>query len=176
MKRIISLIAAGGMIITMAMTSYAAFGWNNHKAAEQAQDAQKQSYVFKAGETEIRVGADADALLPALGTPVKVFEQDSCAYQGKDKVYTFAGYEISVFPEKGINRVSDIYIPGSSSAATPEGIHIGSSKDDMIKTYGTGYTEAWGVYKYTLGDSVLVLYTTNNVIDTIEYQLLTAAK
>ena len=175
MKRMIRLMLAGVVICAMTITSYA-FGWNNNSGAAKTQQTQEQAYVFKTGETIISVGADADALIPALGTPLKVFEQDSCAYQGKDKVYTFAGFEISVFPDGGVNRISDIYLPETSEAATPEGIHIGSSKADMINTYGKGYTEAWAVYKYTLGNSILLLYTTNDKIDTIEYQLMTAAK
>ncbi len=149
-----------------------AIGWNSGTTAAQAQAQNAQTgYVFRSGETVLQLGTEADAVLAKLGAPVKVFEQDSCAYQGKDRVYTFPGFELSVYPDGGKNLISDIYIPETSTAATPEGIHPGSTVDEMIKVYGSAYTEKWGVYRYTQGNCILMFYTTGNKIDVIEYQL-----
>lgn len=40
-----------------------------------------------------------------------------------------------------------------------------------IKAYGKGYEEQFGVYRYVLGNSELSIYTTNKVVDAIEYQI-----
>ena len=74
--------------VTMAMapmSASAAFGLPA-KTQTQAED----SYVFKSGAVEIKMGEEAKTVLAQLGNPVKpVFEIDSCAYQGKDKVYSY---------------------------------------------------------------------------------------
>ena len=144
---------------------------DTQKQAAGTEAAQTLRYDFKSGDTLISMDADADQLLPLLGTPKRTFEQDSCAYQGKDKVYTFDGFELSVYPKNGKNLVASVYIPADSKASTPEGIGIGASADAVIKAYGPDYVEQWGVYRYTASGTTLVFYTTNGAVDAIEYQL-----
>ena len=68
--------------------------------------------------------------------------------------------------------ISDIYIPEDSAAATPEGLHIGSTKDDMVRIYGTNFEKSGDVCQYSRGESCLLVYLDGNKVDRIEYQLL----
>ncbi|MBO6150639.1 MAG: hypothetical protein J6O43_05660, partial [Clostridium sp.] len=82
--RMIAAAVLAAVTMTLApMTVSAAWGLPA-KTQTQTED----SYVFKSGAVEIKMGEEAGAVLAQLGAPVKpVFEIDSCAYQGKDKVY-----------------------------------------------------------------------------------------
>ncbi len=54
------------------------------------------------------------------------------------------------------------------SVLTPEGIGIGSTAQDVLKAYGEAKDEL-GVYRYTKGKTILTVFTTNGVVDAIEY-------
>lgn len=152
----------------MPMTSYA-FGFKK-TAAQATTAAEEKKYEFKSGETEIVMGAEAAPVIKALGKAVSTFEQDSCAYQGKAKIYTYDGFELGTSSASGKECVESLYITGKS-AATPEGIKIGSKKQDVIKAYGKNYKEDFGTLRYTLGNTELAFYTTNGAVDAIEYVL-----
>lgn len=166
-KKAIAILAAG-MMVSSAVPAYGGlFGWG--KKTEEAA-AEKTEYSFLYQETEIKVNMEAAPVLKALGTPVKTFEQNSCAYQGKDKIYSYAGFELGVYPDGNVDKVSSIYLL-DDTVATPEGIRYGSKAEEVIKAYGNNYTEEFGVYRYQLGNSLLCIFTTNNVVDGIEYQI-----
>lgn len=168
MKNLKRYMAAAGIVMLTAatpMTSYA-LGWTKTKPTAEA--AVEKLYSFKTDKAEITVGTEAAPVLKALGTPKKTFEQDSCAYQGKDKVYTYDGFEMSTYPVKGKEVIASIYIL-DNTVATPEGIKIGSKKQDIISTYGKEDKEEFGTYHYVEGTTELVIYTTNGLVDAIEY-------
>ncbi|MCD8083985.1 MAG: hypothetical protein LUE86_10895 [Clostridiales bacterium] len=167
------LLAAGTLAILAAMpiTAYAfSFGWKTTKT--ETSDTEEAAYVFEAGETRISMGAEAAPVIEALGTPEKTFEQDSCAYQGKDTVYTYQGFELSTYPVKGKDHIASVYFL-DDTVSTPEGIRIGSKKQDIINSYGNDYVEEFGVYRYRAGDTELVIYTTGGVVDAVEYLVRT---
>lgn len=152
------------MSLPASMTAWAAFGFT-----AQTETQTEDSYTFKSGQTEIAMGAEAAPVITALGAPIKdVFETDSCAYQGKDKVYTYRDFEVSTFPKDGKECISAVIVTGSS-AATPEGISIGSKAADVTKTYGASDGK-YGIYRYTKGQTELTFYTTQDgSVEEIEY-------
>ncbi len=125
-------------------------------------------YNFVGGGITITMGAEAAPILAALGEPTDVFEQDSCAYQGKDRVYTYPGFEISTYPADDTECVSSVYVL-DDSVATAEGIRIGSTSEEVKKAYEGQYTEEFGVYRVNDGKTELNIYTTGDVVDGIEY-------
>ena len=128
-------------------------------------------YHFVGGGVTVTMGAEVAPILAALGDPTDVFEQESCAYQGMARVYTYPGFEISTSPVNNIDCVESVYI-FDASISTPEGIRIGSTKTDVLSVYGDAYNtdEAqFGTYTYTAGNTQLKVYTTKDVVDGIEY-------
>ena len=166
--RMITAALTAACLMAMPMTSYAGL-LGHHTESTSCKD--EDCYSFNCKDTVITMGAEASAIIKALGNPTKpVFEVDSCAYQGKDKVYTYPGYELSTCPStdgKG-EMISNIYFL-DASISTPEGIKIGSTKQDVTKAYGTNCTEEFGVYHYKKGNCELIIYTTGSKVDGIEY-------
>lgn len=158
------------MAFAAAPTTAFGFGWKG-AGKETTAAAEETAYVFKTEKAEISVGAEAAPILKALGTPKSTFEQDSCAYQGKDKVYQYDGFDICTYPVKGKDYISAVYLM-DDTAVTPEGIKIGSTKQEVLNAYGNEYTEEFGVYRYTAGSTQLSIYTTNQVVDSIEYLVI----
>ncbi len=154
-----------GSAILYARPAYA--GSLRTTAAAQTQDT---GYAFTYKGTEIKLNVVANETLRALGDYKKSFEQQSCAYQGMDRIYTYDGIELGTYPVNGVDYISSIYFL-DHTVQTQEGIKLGSSYNDMIKAYGTGYQEEFGVYRYTKGNVELSIYTTNRKVDGIEYQI-----
>ena len=153
MKKIMRLILAVVLVFAMAVPCYAAnfsFAWNG---------------------TEFSVGDDAESVLDELGKASKVYQQNSVVAQGKYTVYSYDEFELSIFPDGIGNVISDIYIPAGSSASTPEGLKIGSTKDDMVRIYGSDFSKSGDICRYTRGDSCLLVYLKRDKVDRIEYQL-----
>lgn len=174
MKKVSRYLLTAGLVVSMAaapMTSYG-FPWSS-KTETKAEEA--ASYNFVSGAVTVAMGAEAAPILNALGAPEKTFEQDSCAYQGKDKVYTYKGFEVSTYPVNGKECVASVYFL-DDTAATAEGIKIGSKEDDVKKAYKDKYKEEFGVYRMADAKTQLNVYTTKGVVDAVEYIVITDQK
>ena len=88
-------------------------------------------YAFTVKDTRVVINQDASTALSKLGKAKSVFEQNSCAYQGKDKVYSYDGFEISTYPVGKKEYVSSVYIL-DGTVQTEEGIKIGSGSKDVV--------------------------------------------
>ncbi len=174
MKKVSRYLLTAGLVVSMAaapMTSYG-FPWSS-KTETKAEEA--ASYNFVSGTVTVAMGAEAAPILNALGAPEKTFEQDSCAYQGKDKVYTYKGFEVSTYPVNGKECIASAYFL-DDTAATAEGIKIGSKEDDVKKAYKDKYKEEFGVYRMVDAKTQLNVYTTKGVVDAVEYIVITDQK
>lgn len=74
-------------------------------------------------------------------------ELPSCALAGMDHVYRYEDVEITANVKDGKETIYLVYFI-SENAKTNEGIKIGDTKDDMINTYGDGYTNDVTLYTY----------------------------
>ena len=165
-KYLTAAILAVSMAVT-PITSYG-FGWSKTEAAGEKKE---ESCAFKTGDTVISMGAEAAPILKALGKAKSTFEQDSCAYQGKSRIYTYE--KLGTSTASGKECVESVYISGGSgTAATQEGVQTGSKKEDVIKAYGKDYKEDFGTLRYTLGNCQLSFYMTNGAVDAIDYVLV----
>lgn len=168
MRNAVGVLAASFVILSAMPTSAA--WWN--KGAVTAEAETKTAYAFTYKETVINLNQEAAPVIKALGGNPKCFEQQSCAYQGMDRIYTYEGFELGTYPVNGKDCISSVYFL-DNTVATQEGIKIGSSYEDMVKAYGKDYKEQNGVYRYRLGNSELSIYTTNGTVDAVEYQVIT---
>lgn len=150
--------------VPASMTAWAAFGFTAQNDTQTTDD-----FSFKYGQIEINMGGEATPVIAALGATTKaVFETDSCAYQGKDKVYTYKDFELSTFPKDGKECISAVVVT-AGSIATPEGISIGSKAADVTNTYGASDGK-YGIYRYNKGHTELTFYTAQDgTVEEIEY-------
>ena len=172
MKKNLRVLAVLGLAVVMTLTTAVpSLAIGGPAASKTTETKEEVKYEFKSGETVISMGAEAAGILTALGKASSTFERESCAYQGKNKVYTYKGFELCTYPVNKKDCVESVYI-FDATVSTPEGIKIGSTKKKVLAAYGDAYNadEAkFGTYAYTAGNTQLKIYTTKDVVDAIEY-------
>jgi len=126
------------------------------------------NYYFKLADHEITMGQEAKAFIAALGAPKDTYSSPSCAFEGDDTVYDYGSYQVTTFVSEGVEKVTGVYLM-DETLSTKEGIHIGSSLDDMIKTYGSRYVESYGSYTYSLEMTDLAFVIVDDRVISISY-------
>lgn len=117
----------------------------------------------------VSMGPDMDAayIVSALGDPLNYFEAASCAFEGLDKIYTYASFEIDTYPQDGKDLISAVILK-DDLVYTEEGAYIGMTVDQITALYGE--TEAdGGALVYQQGDMKLKFIIDNQVVVSIEY-------
>lgn len=132
-----------GVVLLLAMCMTGCVSGNGTTAAPQ--EDVKCSYVIN--NVTIIPGKDFAPMYEKLGEPKNYSEAASCYFDGMDKVYTYEGYEIKTYPVGDKDYVQDICM-STDDFATPEGVTIGSTLDDVVKAYGEDYELIGKMYKY----------------------------
>ena len=180
MKNTTHKLSAILLALTLCLALLAGCGGNTNNgqtggnaSGSQSQDGgdsqETSAFVFTSDGVEIRMNAEADPIVEALGEPVSTFEAPSCAFQGTDYIYTYDGFQLNTYPLNDVNYVSSVVFT-SDAVATAEGLEIGGTLEDMVAAYGEDYTEAYGEYTYTRGDSQLAVLIEEGTITSIAYQ------
>lgn len=128
-------------------------------------------YVLTYRGCALPANADFAPLLAYLGDPANYFEAESCAFDGLDKTYTYDGVEIITYPDGDVDRISSVRIL-TGDVATPEGITIGSTPEDVTAAYGTEYDELGQQYTYEDGDCLLSVLFQDGKAVSVEYTAL----
>jgi len=110
-------------------------------------------------------------VLDALGEPLGYFVRPSCAFEGDDRIYAFAGVEIFTFPIDGENLVHTISLR-DDSVRTPEGIFIGMEFDRVLEAYGDDYSHDTGMFTFTRSLTTLEFRVADGVVLGITYGVL----
>ena len=120
-------------------------------------NAAPKGYGFTYNRVTVYMNSKAKSLLDKAGTPKSKSESKSCAYDGMDRTYTYNDFVVKTYSksEKGSEYINSIVLL-TSKVATKEGIKIGSSKNDVIDTYGRARANL-GVYTYTKGKCKLMI-------------------
>ncbi len=98
-------------------------------------------YVFSVGDVKIELDAAAEPILSALGEPKQYSESPSCAFEGLDKVYVYAGFQIQTYPQGGKDYILSVELTDDLHT-TAEGVAIGASRDRVVEVYGTPAKES----------------------------------
>lgn len=114
----------------------------------------------------IPLGGDMRNYVGTLGDPDEFGSAKSCTEAGEDKVYTYGGTVIYTYITNGADIISLIEVTGGE--VLPSGIHIGSTKDEVIAAYGRNYTEEGSELLYELGGKTIGLQMTNDKISFME--------
>lgn len=125
-------------------------------------------YVFKYRDCPLPVNAEFAPLLEYLGEPDSYFEAASCAFDGLDKTYTYAGVEIITYPDGDADYISSIRLL-DGSVSTPEGITVGSTQEEVAAAYGDGFEELGNQYVYENGDAKLTVLFEDGAAISVEY-------
>lgn len=131
-------------------------------------DVEGSGYVFTQNDVNVIVDADAAPMIEALGTDYTYYEVASCAFEGKDKMYTYLSFEIDTYPDGDTDRVS-VVILKDDSVATKEGVSLGDPMSKMIEVYGSDYTDEDGMCVYHKDNMKLCFVINNDAIASIKY-------
>lgn len=142
------------------------------EVTESAEEAEVTGFTFVVGDTVIAMNADVAPILEGLGEWENYAETTSCAFKGLDKTYSYPGFDLYTYPLNDKDNVNSVYFV-DDTVSTPEGIHIGSTKEEMEAAYGTDYEEEFGAYTYTKDKSKLQFLVTDGIIDSVEYTAIT---
>ena len=102
----------------------------------------------------------------SLGDPDDFASARSCTESGEDKVYTYGGAVIYTYITNGADIISLIEITGSETLVS--GIHIGSTKEEVIAAFGSAYSEQGSEWLYEMGDKTIGLEMSGDKVSFIE--------
>jgi hypothetical protein len=170
MKRKLFFALMSVLLLSLVLT-----GCSNKETGNHDPGTEDDGYEFVSNGVNIQMLAEADAVLSELGEESTYFEAESCAYQGMDKIYTYSGFELRTNEIDKKDFVTSVLLV-DDSVATPEGVSLFMTKEDMVKAYGDDYVEELGLYTYTMGNSMLSFLIKDNEITSIEYTAVAASK
>lgn len=123
-------------------------------------------YAVTIGGLMIPIGDDMRNYAGLLGEPDTYSAASSCTEDGDDKVYTYGGTTIYTYITNGADIISLIEITGGDYLSS--GIHIGSTKEEVIAAYGSAYIEEGTELLYEMGSKTIGLQMTDNKVSFME--------
>ena len=161
MKRISALL----LTLTMAL-ALTACGDDTSTATPTPPARDMFTFVYK--DCLLPMNAEFAPLLEIIGEPDTYFEAASCAFDGLDKIYTYGGIELTTYPDGDKDYISSIRLL-DDTASTPEGITIGSTRDEVVAAYGDGYTDSGDLYTWESENAILSILFENDEAISVEY-------
>lgn len=172
-KKIICLMMALGLVAALAACSSTdgeeSKTPDNTPAPTESTDVSAAGFVFVTPEGKtVAMDEDMETVLADLGKEQGYFEAASCAFEGKDKQYTYSGFIITTRPDGEKDYVQSILLT-DDSVATAEGIYLGSSAADVTAAYGEENGDNAAAMSYVKGNCTLNFIVTGDVVTSIEY-------
>ena len=137
---------------------------------ENIDRAEESKYYLSIRNVDIRIGSKLDETIEKLGDDYTYFEADSCAFQGKDKIYTYGSVAILNYQVEGVDYIATIEIK-DDLVSTNEGISIGSNRDDVISAYGNEGELTENSIMYVSGNTCLKFIMKENKVNYITYEI-----
>lgn len=153
MKRVILILC----IVSMLLAGCGASG-----------EPEQKHFTISAGETTLCLDALAQSALEALGAPYGYTETASCAFAGTEKTYDFGAFYLRTYPAVDGDRILGWWFQGDK-LHTPEGVAIGSCRDQVEDAYGEFAGNACVV---TRGEEKLTILLEDDTVTTVQYSLL----
>ena len=166
MKKILVLILSAALALTFVSCLAPA-----DSGAQGGKPAKGSKYFFTVASKNnfaVKIDSDMADVLSALGEPLKYFEAASCAFEGLDKTYTYAGYIVLTRPDGKKDYVNSIQLT-DDSVTTSEGAYIGMTADAVKGIYGAPTTENATLITYTDENTTLNFVLKDAKVISIEY-------
>ena len=141
-------------------------------ATTKATESASVKYYVNVGSVKVELGADADAVITALGTPKATAEVGNCGGQGTLTKYTYASVEVYVLTS-GTSKTIDQITLLDDSISTAEGIKIGSTQNDVKTKCKTPTKSSESSYTYTSGNKNLKFNFRDGAVVGIDYMRTT---
>lgn len=125
-------------------------------------------FVYMDQQVQIAVDCPAEEIIAKLGEPVSVQEAGNSLYGSLDKHYQYDGFEVSTYQLGDMDYISAVFIDNEDSA-TPEGIRVSMTKEDMEAAYGMEYVEEDDICTYEKDGKGLEFMIDDGKIAYIQY-------
>jgi len=160
-----ALFAAFALLLTACSASPTSPAATGNPTATPAADA---GYAFVVKGATIAMHTEAAPILAKLGEPKEYFEAPSCAFQGTERSYVFSGFKVTTYELDGKDHIASVLVL-DDSVATPEGVFLGATLEEVTKAYGSGYAQNLGLYTYASGRMSLAFLVEDGKVTSIEY-------
>ena len=130
------------------------------------------SYSFRYQNILIMPGSDAAAALGSITEDPEIadsMEADKKGVEVTVRSYTFSNFVIYARLDSEGRYIIARIILSNRDSVTPEGIGIGASADEVLKTYGTQYTDNGNSITYTSGTTDLIFFFADGKVSDIVY-------
>ncbi len=134
-------------------------------------DSSNAHLITPSGEAA-SIGEDGADIEGRFGTPEDYAQAQSCYGNGYDKVYTYAGFEITTYPSQdGTKETISVLALTNNTVQTGSGLKVGQDFAKAVEIYGDNYIERGTSYVYTLdADVTLWIDIEEDVITRIEFR------
>ncbi len=166
MKKILLVILS--VVLTFSLASCLQPADNGDKGGSAPKESKYFFTVESKDNYAVKIDADMADVLTALGEPLSYFEAASCAFDGLDKTYTYAGYRVLTRPDGKKDYVNSIELT-DDSVQTPEGAYIGMTPDQIKGIYGNATEETSTLLSYTDGNTTLSFILKDAKVISIQY-------
>lgn len=145
-------------------------------ASEKQPEEKKEDHLFfTANGTDVAMNAQAQPVLDALGSPSGVTEAPGCATSDAIRTYDYGSFFLETYQAEDGFRIYGAWF-ADENASTAEGIHIGSTTEEVKAAYGTVEDMSCGGYSYgscivRKGEEMLYIYLENDVVNSIQYSI-----
>lgn len=174
-QRIISILLSLAALASLAACGGNSAGNTPHSGsggsaggAGSSAPSKGAAFSFATDGIEITVNQNMADVLDALGECQSYFEAESCAFEGLDKTYTYAGFVITTYPDGERDFINSIRLTDDSTT-TKEGMYIGCTADQVQAVYGDAGDDHISALSYTNGDTMLNFILEGDVVVSIEY-------
>ncbi|MBQ7384302.1 MAG: hypothetical protein IJV72_05880 [Clostridia bacterium] len=134
------------------------------------------SFYVNYNSVKIELGADAKAVLSALGTPKRTDDQGECGGLGRVTKYVYASLELFTLNNGKTETVDGIKLL-DDAVKCPEGVGIGSASADVLKACGSNPTNKSDTgITYTSGSKNLIFSLRDGAVSGIEYKVISTKK
>lgn len=124
-----------------------------------------KGYTFTYNDVTLTMNQKVDEdILKSLGK-YSLFEAPSCAFGDLDRTYTYNSFQIDTYTLNDVQYLKSIVL--KDDTVEFEGLCIGSSKSDVVKTLGEEYEEKTNGYVFTKGDSTASFTFAGEVVTNI---------
>lgn len=128
-------------------------------------------YAFVYKDVNICIDDDSAQTILAIGNPISSFEAASCAFEGKSYTYSYDGFEFETYENGGKNLIFAITILDDMTSI-PEGIRIGSTKDQVTAAFGTNGEISDNTMTYKKDNMYIMFIIKEDKVISIQYSLI----
>ncbi len=129
--------------------------------------------------TVITMDEEAQPILDALGKPNNMTESYGCGTADKMRTYDYGSFVLDTYLADGGYRIYGMWFK-NDTVSTAEGIHIGSTTQEVKDAYGNVEDTSCGGYSYATcivrkGEEQLYIFLQDDRVDSIQYMIGGAA-